>query len=335
MFHTLDMTDNSVLSRHNSLHGSSILWRRLNKPEYWFRPSQTFRRLSRIFRRFPPREVVLPWTLPVAIHPADDISKAIWTLGIYDLNVSEAIWRLLGPGGVAVDAGANIGHMTGLMAARCGPSGTVLAFEPHPRIFAELERNIARWKNAPISRICAYNCALSSTARLAALEEPEDFHTNRGIAHLTNSPDSRNVCFRVRCVRLDDHLPDVRNIDVLKLDVEGHEFDVMKGAQELLARKALRHIIFENNACSFDAEIVSLLKHYGYDSYLLTRTFFGPQLADTIESQRYPHYLPCSFVASAAPDEMRARFRPRGWRVLRSSGALSHVAPSCRSYRTD
>lgn len=38
-------------------------------------------------------------------------------MGVYDLPVSETIWRLLDPGDYAIDVGASLGHMTGIMAA--------------------------------------------------------------------------------------------------------------------------------------------------------------------------------------------------------------------------
>ena len=61
-----------------------------------------------------------------------------------DLAVSEALWRLLDPGALALDVGANIGFMTNLMAWRSGPCGRVLAFEPHPEVFRSLAENVER-----------------------------------------------------------------------------------------------------------------------------------------------------------------------------------------------
>ena len=74
----------------------------------------------------------MPWGLQMQIRPNDYIGSCIWGRGIYDLGVSEAIWRLLDKDDLAIDVGANIGHMTGIMARRVGPKGAVIAFEPHP-----------------------------------------------------------------------------------------------------------------------------------------------------------------------------------------------------------
>ena len=59
------------------------------------------------------------------IRPADDVGRAIWRLGVYDLPVTELIWRLLDPGDSAFDVGANLVYMTGVMAARVGAQGQV------------------------------------------------------------------------------------------------------------------------------------------------------------------------------------------------------------------
>ena len=130
----------------------------LGKPEYVFRPSQIIRRLQREFQiARESEEVVLPWGLPIRVFPNETIGSCIWRTGVHDLVASEALWRLLDPGETAVDIGANIGYMTGLMARRAGPRGRVIALEPHPDIFAELQRNVGEWGRSPALRpsICA------------------------------------------------------------------------------------------------------------------------------------------------------------------------------------
>ena len=118
---------------------------RLNKPEYIVRPQQMMKRvLSSVLPKPRTVEVMLPWGLRILVRPAEDIGAAIWRLGVYYLPLSEVIWRLLDPGEVAVDCGANVGYVTSLMAARVGPKGRVLSFEPHPKIFAELAANTHR-----------------------------------------------------------------------------------------------------------------------------------------------------------------------------------------------
>ena len=108
--------------------------RSLARPEYLFRPRQIWRRLRHPWGfHLPPRaEVTLPWGWPLCIRTHETIGRLIWTFGVFDLPVTEVLWRLTGPGDIAVDAGANIGCMTCVLATRVGPTGRVLSFEPFP-----------------------------------------------------------------------------------------------------------------------------------------------------------------------------------------------------------
>ena len=97
----------------------------LKRPEYLFRPAQIIRRVKCELR--PPsaryETVRLPWGLPIRVEPKEKLGALILRLGVYDLHACEYISRLIDRGDIAVDAGANIGHMTSLMAMRAGPAG--------------------------------------------------------------------------------------------------------------------------------------------------------------------------------------------------------------------
>src|SRR6476659_2673104 len=97
---------------------------RLNKPEYFFRPIQLLRRVVRsragLQSRRGRREMLhLPWGHEIQFRIDENVGFSLWHLGVYDLVVSEALWRLVHPGeDDAIDAGANLGYMTSLLAAR-------------------------------------------------------------------------------------------------------------------------------------------------------------------------------------------------------------------------
>src|SRR5262245_13000344 len=121
------------------------------RPEFFFRPSQAFLRLRRAFGGPPPAQaqVRLPWGETIEVQTGETIGGAIWHYGIFDLVVTESIWRLLDPGETALDIGANIGQMTSLMRLRAGSQGKVIAFEPHPQLFAELKTFVERSARQP------------------------------------------------------------------------------------------------------------------------------------------------------------------------------------------
>jgi|GraSoi2013_115cm_1033766.scaffolds.fasta_scaffold05929_4 FkbM family methyltransferase len=80
---------------------------------------------------------------------------------------TEVLWRLVAPGDTTIDGGANIGHMSSILAHRAGLSGRVLAFEPHPQTFERLKRNVQKWTGvAPIE---LHNLALSGCRGQATL----------------------------------------------------------------------------------------------------------------------------------------------------------------------
>ena len=71
----------------------------LDKPEYLFRPAQALRRVlsARAVPTGDCAETLLPWGYRLCYHPDDMIGNSIWRMGVYDLTVSEVIWRLLDP----------------------------------------------------------------------------------------------------------------------------------------------------------------------------------------------------------------------------------------------
>ena len=101
----------------------------LSKPWYFHRPGQLLRRLWSGLVGLPsaPVVVLLPWGVELEVDPRETIGRAIWTTGIYDLAVSETLFRLTRSGDLVVDAGANIGYMSGLLAVRAGVTGRARA----------------------------------------------------------------------------------------------------------------------------------------------------------------------------------------------------------------
>lgn len=250
----------------------------------------------------------------------DHIGHTILTEGLYELLVCEILWRLTSPGDTCVDAGANIGQMTGLMAVKAGRDGCVLAFEPHPVLFAELSSNAVEWRKEPdVASIQASQCALSSENTQGRITVSADFATNRGIARLVGAGDEMGsdatACFDVAVHRLDALLPSATQIGVLKVDVEGHELEVFHGSGALLAGHAVRNIVFEDFG-GWGSPSVGYLKACGYTVFAVRKSFRGPVLSEwgvkETDSDDPPNY-----IATTEPERVRAAMAPHGWRVLR------------------
>jgi len=178
----------------------------------------------------------------------------------------------LQPGMTALDLGAHQGCYTLLAAKRVGRAGKVVAFEPSPRERRALRLNLLlNWCD---------NVTVQATA-LGSEETEEVLHLVEGLETGCNSlrapvlagGTSRPV--RVRVTRLDRWLCDhkVEHVDFIKLDVEGAELSVLRGAPELLSRYP-RPVILAEVANIRTApwgyrasEIVTALENAGYHWY--------------------------------------------------------------------
>ena len=281
----------------------------LNKPEYLFRPSQVARRLGRMLHPAERESVVrLPWGLPLRIRRDDDIGRALWTTGVYDLAVSEALWRLLDPGETAVDAGANIGYMTSLLALRAGPAGAVHAYEPHPAVFAELAANRGLWSGA-IAGVELREAGLSDRAGRGRLVEGPDFAGNRGTARVADDEAGLDVTLTT----LDREFPPGRRLALLKADVEGHEAALLAGAERLLAARAVRDVVYEEHAPG-RGRATALLRAKGYHVFGVAKGLLGPLLGEP--GGRGSAWTPPSCLATLEPGRARARMAARGWECL-------------------
>lgn len=241
------------------------------------------------------------------------MARTIDALGVYDLVVTEAIWRLVRPGDVVLDVGANVGYMTLALASRLGTAGTIFSFEPHPGLFEELSENVGRARDRfPGVRFAPNREALSDRAGTAWLSSPEDAHTNRGLARL--GPGGEGFEVATRC--LDEYAEALGpTIALMKLDVEGHEPAVLKGGKKLLGSGTIRNVIVEEHG-AYPTESSRLLEGFGYTIVTLERTLFRPRLGDPAHPRRATWEAP-SLLATLDPAAARSAFRRLGWRALR------------------
>jgi FkbM family methyltransferase len=171
---------------------------------------------------------------PVADQHFYGIEPALYYTGAYERGTLEVMRAILRPGDCYVDAGANIGTMALWAAKLVGPSGGVYCFEPEPEVYAVLAHNIALNK---LEHVHAFNCALGSNAGTATIYRAP--RQNRGSATLSTGGVSA-LGSEVRVLTLDEVVASERigPIRLLKVDVEGWELEVLKGAANLLADAA-------------------------------------------------------------------------------------------------
>jgi len=294
------------------------------KPEFIYRPSQVLKRLrwKKIWKG-KKGTVMLPWGIPLDIDASETVGKAISKIGVYDMMVPEAIFRLCQPGETALDIGANIGFTTGAFALAVGPGGKVLSYEPMPSLLDGLRQTTRRWaKDYQLDNIVLRGQAVSNTSGTAELKVPLDFDNNHGIASLSDSHFGESSEFKtvkVPVTTLDEEFPDLDDrIGVLKIDIEGHELAAFEGAERLLSVGCIRDIIFEEHE-PLPTPVSKLLESKGYTIFLLRKDTFGPSLVPT--PCRLPKALP-NYLATLEPDRANQIFKKQGYLSLKLHSSM-------------
>jgi FkbM family methyltransferase len=169
--------------------------------------------------------------LTFAVHAADDkhVSEHIATRGEWEPLETEVIGRFLGPDALFVDCGANLGWFSVIAAAR---GAHVVAFEPFPPNAALLQRNISR--NGFDPQIEIHQRALGAGPGVARLDLSDD---NQGDHRVTVGP-TRRRSVEVSVVTVDATLAG-RSPSVMKLDTQGSEVAILRGASAALAARPM------------------------------------------------------------------------------------------------
>ena len=199
----------------------------------------------------------------IKLDLADYIQRSIY-LGTFEPRESAQIRAYLKPGMTFVDVGANVGYYTLLAASLVGRGGRVLAFEPSPYAFDRLAETI---KRNNLSQVCAVQSGLGDASGEAQLFSPlSGNHSPSMVSNGVGSP--INVPVR----RLDDWLAEheVDRVDLMKIDIEGFEPNVIKGAAECVRQGRLRAILCEFNKYWLEMNGSSPSQLY----HLLTRSGF-------------------------------------------------------------
>lgn len=202
-------------------------------------------------------------------HLAGDVSFCTYVNGRYEPNEMCAVAGLLRPGMTFVDVGANEGLFTLLASRLIGPTGAVHAFEPSPREAGRLAENIDLngLANVRVHRVALGAAQGTAVLHVADVEHPGHNTLGGLVYHETKQAYSVDVP-----VLTLDQVADqegFERLDLLKIDVEGSETAVLKGAQGVLRRfrpallteaqdESLRHM------GSSVSELVELLRKLDY-----------------------------------------------------------------------
>jgi FkbM family methyltransferase len=173
--------------------------------------------------------------------------------------------RFVGPASHIVDVGANQGIYT-LSISRQAGDGKVFAFEPDPKLFAALKGNVERNR---AQNVVLFNAAAASRPSKLLLRPGS---LNRGDNRIVQSGNGSTDAIEVTAVPLDGVIPDHR-VDLMKIDVQGFEFDVLQGAVQIIQANPTLLILFEfwphglKLAGASPEEILKLLQEAGFSLF--------------------------------------------------------------------
>jgi FkbM family methyltransferase len=208
---------------------------------------------------------------------ADPRSERGYTHGDHEPWLQDLLKAELGLGDCYYDLGAHTGFFCLIAARWMGPSGSVLAFEPDRQNATVLNANIAR--NHLTQRISVIEAAIWSSMGVIGFEQDSD-GSNRTRGHVTSKHGSNAKSTTVRSISLDDVVfgeCSSRPPNLIKLDLEGGEWDALQGARRVLTEIRPR-LLCEVHALAQIDPIKNYLEALGYMTAEWTPTH--PRRAD-------------------------------------------------------
>jgi FkbM family methyltransferase len=213
-----------------------------------------------------------PYDVLMRLNPSDLVQYHILKEGAYEIASLALISRLLLDAKCFVDVGGHVGQYALTAAKVMGRNGNVIVVEPNPRTFSYLVRNI---KLNGLHNTTAILGAASGQGGLLRMQLPPD--DNWGVSRKAATSGEVGD-YLVPAFKLSDLVQElnVPPIDVLKVDVEGHEMEVLKGL--FAAGQAQpKHIIFEFVPAVFQNwEIINYLRSRNYTVYDISGKPYEP-----------------------------------------------------------
>jgi FkbM family methyltransferase len=202
---------------------------------------------------------------------ADEDQRAMFT-GSYDLILCDCFKKHLSSGDIVLDVGANVGYVSAVAASYVGTAGAVHGFEPLRMCFDRLQVLSAL---NPQFHFVFNNVAIGDQEGVLPISyDPQGESRNATLVPGKKCGVTENVPVK----RLDDYIrsnvSSPERIKLIKIDVEGFEFPVLRGLERFLAGESHRPVIvceikpWEVEKLGFAiGDLVQYMKSFGYDSY--------------------------------------------------------------------
>lgn len=233
----------------------------------------------------------------IRVWPEGEIAMKMF-YGRFEAVERDFVAKLVRPGMTVVDAGANIGLYTLICSALMKEVGAIHAFEPGTQTYSRLLRNLElnEARNVHVNRL-----ALSDRPGCAVLRWDSKYPRFDGHRFLVQaSREKRHDDELVECATLDSYAEQtaLEFADFMKIDVEGAELAVLRGAKRLLERSPNLVLLLE---CSKSKpEVEGLLRQLGYEFFLWEPERHALRPAKFLESTQLGN------IIVARPDRVRS-----------------------------
>ena len=164
------------------------------------------------------------------------VDRTIYITETWDERVGDALCRFLKKGSVFVDVGTNIGFFSLLASRIVSEEGKVFSFEPIPHCVEQVKKSVSVNKDIHNITIFPFACGVeegSSKIYLHSSNVGGSSLSSKIGKSATSAPEKE---LNVRIAKMDSVLGREDHIDVIKIDVEGMEFAVLRGAENMLKK---------------------------------------------------------------------------------------------------
>ncbi|WP_235215165.1 MULTISPECIES: FkbM family methyltransferase [Burkholderia] len=228
------------------------------------------------------------------------IGNALIDYGEYSELETQFLLQLIRRPGTIVEVGANIGSQTVPLAAAAKAVGAdVVALEPQPFVFQNLCANLAL--NA-ISNVTAWPMACGSEPGTLGFTLP-DYHRAGNFGAVSMQPGVSATRVEVPCIRLDDMLSK-KEVQLMKIDVEGFELHVLAGARQTIMRSRPA-IYIENDRADNSRALIEYLWELDYRLWWHITPLFNPDNFRSNTNNRYPGISAFNMIGFPRDSDMK------------------------------
>lgn len=170
----------------------------------------------------------------IQINTSSFIEWVTYFRGHYEPRVTRCIGSIITPDSISIDVGANIGLHTIEMAR----GKRVYAFEPNPFIYQRLQKNLALSK---LNNVDTFQCGISREAGYVDFFIHKANNPHKGLSSVYQASLGESDTIKIKVDTIDNIFGNLERLDVIKIDIEGNDFNAILGAEKTIDR--LRPII--------------------------------------------------------------------------------------------